>query len=271
MVWRFLKPGACMRQYSSQRVTFLRPNINPHAPYDPSPSLNRQWTLAERRALFLYVRAITAHRRTRPSFDHIGKSLGRTASECKFTYDFILTNWRHHKKLTPYMLRTTDAGISADQLVSGTWQCDKETSEWLSKLTQTHEKALIAEPLVDLGKKRPWDEQEMRDLEDTCPLYSAPNQRNIKEFLEKHQRSLSAVQQKYYKILGGAMQEKNVKGLDKREQEVIVQAAKRALPDVVRYGHVREALVGRSFADVIYLTCRGRRNPHNGIVGGCTE
>ncbi|KAI8323437.1 hypothetical protein GQ54DRAFT_310098 [Martensiomyces pterosporus] len=264
------------QQQQQQTVSFLKPNINPHGIWaptaeprsrpdgssqePPSPENYNLWSLAERRALFLYARAIEVHRRREPDWALVGQRLGRDSRQCRFTYYYIRNNWARHRTDAKEKVTGVDAGIAANQLLqlaSGEreeYAWDEETMKWLVRLVSPPEQALV-QPR-EKKSRRKWTESDLVELMDACPLCRVPSKADLAAFMQKYRRTHTAIRIQYLLLMKdlGGIEEEDIQPLTKREQKAIADAAERRRPDAVRFGDVRDELKGRRFAEVLRLT-----------------
>ncbi|KAJ2761995.1 hypothetical protein H4S06_000904 [Coemansia sp. BCRC 34490] len=106
----------------TQQKTFLQPHVNPYGVWEkwaykgkrpPTPSnrtedqeqssgstsykpLASPWTLAERRALFMYHRALAVAVKQEPDWDFVGSRLDRDPANCKIVSSYITSSWLGH-------------------------------------------------------------------------------------------------------------------------------------------------------------------------------
>ncbi|KAJ1723585.1 hypothetical protein LPJ53_002070 [Coemansia erecta] len=258
-----------LRRYTTKPqlpISFLEPNISPLGSWGtvastlPPPRATTPWSLAERRALLLYVRAITHSKLQDPSWSHIAHVLSRTPIHCRFIGTTMLHAWMKHNPEK----RKQDAGISADQLLLlsrgelpveelDAW--DGETQEWLRKLVEVPEKILLR-PGFEGGGRRMWTEEQCGLLKDHCGLYRYPVAEDMEEVMEKTQRPLRQLREKYTRIRNRYAESNSgePRAFDERELEVIRRAAEQRRPLMIRWMDVKDGLAGRTFEEVVHLT-----------------
>ncbi|KAJ2633828.1 hypothetical protein H4R22_000103 [Coemansia sp. RSA 1290] len=240
-------------------LTFLEPNIDlygqwrdpPETPNYPPPAHPRPtpqtpqslWTLDERRALFLYTRAIQVHRNRDPDWHFVGSRLDRHGNECKFISQYMLCSWQRHHRWALKQMKRIDGGVSADQLLGDIDKLDynQHTRMWLKRLADPPEPALVAaKPL----KRRAWTAEDDRWLLGECPLGLAIIAKDMEEFIQQSERTLFAIRQRIRLL---KKQNSTIKiPLSKDEQKIISEAAGNLYPEKLRWKHVRDKLPGRS-------------------------
>ncbi|KAI9500409.1 hypothetical protein GGI25_003126 [Coemansia spiralis] len=153
---------------SQDQVTFLQPQVNPHGKYAHMPTnplakpISAPWTLAERRALFLYYRAVVVRQQIEPDWGFVGLRLNRDPAQCKCICTYTTYNWAGYKERDPTLsemtrsqiLKKIHAGVTAEQLVRLSrgetvrefiGRVDLPTVKWLKKLVTPCEPALLLE------------------------------------------------------------------------------------------------------------------------------
>ncbi|KAJ2454753.1 hypothetical protein EV183_001337 [Coemansia sp. RSA 2336] len=240
-------------------LTFLEPNIDlygqwrdpPEAPSyppvvhpRPTPqSPQALWTLDERRALFLYTRAIQVHRSRDPDWHFVGSRLDRHGNECKFISQYMVYSWQQHHQWTVKQIKRIDGGVSADQLLGDIDKLNysQHTRMWLKRLADPPEPALVAAKLLE---RRGWTAEDDRWLLDECPLGLAIIAKDMEEFIRQSGRSLVAIRQRIQALKKRNSTEKIP--LSEAEQKAIAEAAENVYPETLRWKHVRDKLPGRS-------------------------
>ncbi|KAJ2822962.1 hypothetical protein FBU31_004432 [Coemansia sp. 'formosensis'] len=268
------KPPALLRTLQCQRYTtgeeseepvkFLFPNINPHGQWTGAPSRPppRLWTLAERRALFTYTRALQVHRKADPDWAHLGERLGRDARECKFLSSYMTRSWMRHQGLTKKDASLVDAGTTADQLLAQDLRVDGETATWLRKLSVPPEPALVADaPLKAQRKKHAgyqrWSPEELKMLQDLYPLLRAARAQDMAPLVESAGRTMKAIVVKRSQMVC-PLDHAQLPPLTDADMDVVRAAIDAKSADDLTWRDVREQLPGRSFGEVLKLLERHR-------------
>ncbi|KAJ2713580.1 hypothetical protein H4R19_002177 [Coemansia spiralis] len=260
---RFQQGARWARQLSdgsgppAARLTFLRPNINPHGEWAEaadSSSGSRLWSLSERRALLMYGRALEVHRKREPDWHVVAQRLDRSAVECRFIYMSILRKWRK------YHAPTDNAGVSADMLLHPKELeslVDPETRKHLCRLADPPEPAL-QQPRTTA--KRPWTDDDDNILAAACPLYRRPTNADLAPFVQASGRTAAAARVRYYAIT--KLQGADSGPLTAAECDAIATAAAARAPLPVRWVDVRDSLPQRTFAGVLSQTLPIRAPSH---------
>ncbi|KAJ1770871.1 hypothetical protein LPJ74_002857 [Coemansia sp. RSA 1843] len=237
--------------------------------------LDTPWTLAERRALFMYYRAISVSVRRDPDWEFVGSRLERDPGTCKFVSTYITYNWAGHVERAQipgagryFILANIVAGIGLGQLrrlaqgvedpvaVVGP-KIDAQTLEWLLKL--------VAWPSEDTLwlKRKPsrirWSEYEERLLLDECLVLRLPVESDFTTFLDHWGRAFPSLVRQFCRIVDAEIDAHETKGtcikpLTADELRIIEDAKKSCYPNEVRWADVRDKLKGRTFAQVILQT-----------------
>ncbi|KAJ2378881.1 hypothetical protein IW150_000526 [Coemansia sp. RSA 2607] len=261
-----------LRRYTTKPqlpTSFLEPNISPLGSWSdaplPTPPPKRAttpWSLAERRALLLYTRAISVHKQQDPSWQHIGQTLDRTPLHCRFIATTMVNAWKKHNP----QKSKQDAGVNTDMLLKlsrgeqpegALKEFDSETVEWLRKLVATPEQVLLRPEIDSSGKKRRWTTEECEMLKDHCGLYRYPSAEDMAEVIATHHRPLVQLREKYLRLRNAYAKkrgEQEPRPFDEAELEVIRQAAERRSPQMIRWMDVKDGLKGRTFEEVVHLT-----------------
>ncbi|KAJ2175332.1 hypothetical protein GGH18_001978 [Coemansia sp. RSA 530] len=247
----------------NKKLSFLDPKINVYgqwtesndeevntAPVHPRPTPQDPymlWTLDERRALHIYTRAMQVHRKTDPDWTFVGSRLDRPSLECKFISTYLLSSWQAHNNLSKSQLKTTDAGISATDLLTNinAINVNDGTRAWLKRLTDPPEQALL-KPQV--AKFRHWTEEMDNELLLECTLQAKCSKNIMAAYCQTSGRSLRSVAQRVE-----TLRRKHItalKPLDEDELKVIADASVTRYPQPVRWKHVCEKLPNRSFFEV---------------------
>ncbi|KAJ2595566.1 hypothetical protein GGF39_003779, partial [Coemansia sp. RSA 1721] len=259
---------ATTRAYSYGK--FLEPNVDPLGSFaDPTnktpPATSGEdpkrsdilWSLAERRALLLVSQATKASSSSDPDWQIIGKVLERDAFHCRFISKFISKQWlEHHPKMAKehaglsmeqlQMLKQGDMEVK--QLVEQKW--DKETVEWLEKLTKSLDVSNIAKKTF----KRRWGKEDTQVLRDHCVLLRNPLPMDLEEVIKitgrEHKSCLERLAWLKRRFL--QKQTEPIRPMSKEESDIIEQAAKERGPFMVRWMDVKDKL-DRSFEETIGL------------------
>ncbi|KAJ2498231.1 hypothetical protein GGH96_004483 [Coemansia sp. RSA 1972] len=247
----------------TRKLSFLDPKINLYgqwnesndeskysAPVHPRPTPqdpDMLWTLDERRALHIYTRALQVHRKTDPDWAFIGSRLDRPSLECKFISTYLLSSWQAHANLSKTQLKTTDAGVSADDLLENidSAKVNAGTRAWLKRLADPPERALL-KPRV--AKYRQWTIEMDDELLLECTLQAKCSKNIMAEYCEKSGRSLRSVVQRVETLR--RKHTTTLKPLNEDELVVIAEASDMQYPQPVRWKHICEKLPNRSFFEV---------------------
>ncbi|KAJ2664577.1 hypothetical protein IW148_001897 [Coemansia sp. RSA 1199] len=205
------------------------------------------WTLDERRALHIYTRALQVHRKTDPDWSFVGSRLDRSSLECKFISMYLLSGWQAHNGLSKSQLKTTDAGVSAKDLLTNidAAKVNAHTRAWLKRLVDPPERALLK---PRFAKYRHWTNEMDNELLLECTLQAKFSKHIMAEYCQMSGRSLSSVVQRVATLRRKHTME--LKPLDEAELAVIAQASVLHYPQPVRWKHVHEKLPSRSFFEV---------------------
>ncbi|KAJ2032018.1 hypothetical protein IWW57_000425 [Coemansia sp. S610] len=245
-----------------QPVKFLFPNHNPHGQWTGTTPPHRLWTLAERRALFIYTRALQVHRNTEPNWELLGERLNRDARECKFTASYMTRSWMRYKNITTKKEASLiNAGITADQLLSRDFGTDTETASWLRKLCDPPEPALTEVKERKTKRRsdafRNWTREELLLLMDLCPLLRASRAQDMEPLLMDGKRTMAAITVKKGQFAPKVDLERTPP-LTEKELDVVRAAVDRKSADDVTWKDVKDQLPDRTFAQTLRLLERHR-------------
>lgn len=275
----------------NQRLTFLRPAINPHSPYtsaEHSQTIHeaekqaehrlqslRPWHISERRALFMFGRATEVHLRRAPNWQHIGAALdNRHPSECQFIYSAMLMSWCRCQQAKTGMTenrlrRNMDGGIGVQEILSGgNAKADGETVRWLEKLAEATQLKAAAEAIkqvpaesTKLGKGTKWTKAQIRALMDISPVFRIISVSDISTDSAiplLGARSPNAVIQQCGFLKHGRHQKDfdkdNIRPLTDQEAAAIASVAKERGRANVLWKHLKGQLPGRCYAECVHLT-----------------
>ncbi|KAJ1881569.1 hypothetical protein H4R99_003914 [Coemansia sp. RSA 1722] len=265
-------PAVATRAQSTGK--FLEPNVDPLGSFtsttNKTPATSSEdpkrsdilWSLAERRALLLVSQATKASSNSDPDWQIIGKTLERDAFHCRFISKFISKQWlEHHPKKTKdhaglsmeqlEMLKNDDMEVK--QLVEQKW--DKETVEWLEKLTKSLD---VANNVKKTVKKR-WGKEDTQVLKDHCVLLRTPLPMDLEKVTMVTGREYKACLERLGWLKKSFLQKQAgpVRPMSKEESDIIEQAAKDRGPFMVRWMDVKDKL-DRSFEETISLCMPNR-------------
>ncbi|KAJ1796026.1 hypothetical protein LPJ59_003999, partial [Coemansia sp. RSA 2399] len=277
---------------TKKRLTFLQPQVDKLGiwrewAYDPSDAnaqqskyrpLDSAWTLAERRALFMYHRALAVSVQREPDWDHVARRLDRDPASCKFAAMHMTFRWASHMERKwgnqrAYFFNNVVAGIGVGQLRQMVSQkkkkgdddypaevegIDAHTCKWLRKLVaKPSDPALWGQRIVGMTIRTDY---EKRMLEDVCPVWRLPRKDDLAVYSDHWGTPFPVVLRCFRRILDAELDARTTKKpLDAMELAAIDAAEKACWPREVTWGDVGHSLKPRTFAQVALLTTGYRR------------
>ncbi|KAJ2900274.1 hypothetical protein IWW38_000618 [Coemansia aciculifera] len=237
--------------------------------------LPRLWTLAERRALFQYTRALQVYRHTEPDWALVGARLGRDARSCKFLASYMIRSWIRHSGLLSSVgskkALSVDAGVTAKQLLRGMAGEEGETAEWLRRLAVPPEPALLAKPMSrhsssprkkgrrgDVGKPHAkWSGMDVELMLDLYPMLRPVETRDMSPLIEKIGCTLPSIRTRKSSLMA-KLDKPQCKPLTVSELDAVRAAVGHVSADKLAWKDLRSVLPGRSFCEVYFLLERFR-------------
>ncbi|KAJ1647973.1 hypothetical protein LPJ64_000721 [Coemansia asiatica] len=232
------------------------------------PRATTLWSLAERRALFLFSRAISVAYEIDPNWTTIGQQLQRDPLHCRFINRFITNQWLEHN--SKRNKKNNNAGLSISKLgklkdgdekikqeIEEKW--DKETLQWLQKLAEVME----IPNTFETKKFERWTFEEFETLKDHCVLFRYPTREDLEECLRSIGKNYTKA---IYKLYASKTRYRGrltgpCRPLSQEELGIIDEAVKDRAPDMVRWMDVKDKLKDRSFEETIDLLRPSKPRP----------
>ncbi|KAJ2846573.1 hypothetical protein GGI22_006214, partial [Coemansia erecta] len=238
--------------------------------------LDTAWTIAERRALFMYHRALAVAVQREPDWNHVGERLDRDPSSCMIAAMQMTFLWASHMERkwdTPraYFVKNVVAGLGVGQLRQMAAQSQKEdaaypevkgidahTCKWLHKLVaKPSDPALWAPRHIGTIIRADY---EKRMFEDACPVRRLPREDDFELYSDHWGKPFPAILRRFCYILDKELNvRKKRKPLSAGELAAIDTAEKACWPREVTWADVRHSLKYRTFAQVAMYTTGYRR------------